>query len=114
MIIIFIRFFINHCIIFPELDDLQPTLNESDEDDDHLDDEDIDKIKLEVDPTEFNAIQSTFNQETIDPPKETKNPQSDFQCYHCGKIIQTLEKVKEHITEVHKCPPRRYGAPRYG
>ena len=101
-------------ISFLELDDLQPTLNESDEDDDHLDDEDIDKIKLEVDSTEFNAIQSTFNQETIDPSKETKNPLSDFQCYHCGKIIQTLEKVKEHITEVHKCPPRRYGAPRYG
>ena len=43
-----------------------------------------------------------------------KDPNSDFQCYHCGKIIQTLDKVKEHILEVHKCPPRRYGDPRQG
>ena len=38
--------------------------------------------------------------------EQTKDPNSEFQCYHCGKIIQTLEKVKEHIQEVHKCPPR--------
>ena len=43
-----------------------------------------------------------------------KDPNSDFQCYHCGKIIQTLDKVKEHIQEVHKCAPRRYGDPRQG
>ena len=43
-----------------------------------------------------------------------KDPNSDFQCYHCGKIIQTLDKVKEHIQEIHKCPPRRYGDPRQG
>ena len=43
---------------------------------------------------------------------QIKDPNSDFQCYHCGKLVQTLEKVKEHIQEVHKCPPRRYGDPR--
>ena len=89
-------------------EDSEDFIEESNQSPDEEDD--LDKIKLEVDPTDY------FNQvleQDLDQAKiETKDPESDFQCYHCGQIIQSLVKVKAHITEVHKCPPRRYGEPR--
>ncbi len=88
-----------------------------------------DKIKLEVEcdleTPDGDFIVPQYDDEDGDenedyvPKRKSKrkrtihrDPNSDFQCYHCGKIIQTLASIKEHITEVHKCPPRRFGEPR--
>ena len=76
------------------------------------------KIKLEVNcDYEIEGTEDIDENDFVAVKKARKcakkrDPDSDFQCYHCGKIIQTLAKIKEHITEVHKCPPRRFGEPR--
>ena len=99
-------------IFFSDFDDSDQHLNPENEDEDDQE-EDFDKIKLEVDPSDFNDEEDITSDITSDfITSDQKDPQSDYQCYHCGKIISTLEKVKEHISEIHKCPPRRYGEPR--
>ena len=72
---------------------------------------------MEVDPSDFHDDEEITGEITGEITSDLiisdqKDPQSDHQCYHCGKIIPSLEKIKEHISEIHKCPPRRYGEPR--
>jgi hypothetical protein len=116
-------------IYLPELDISHCNPDDTLEDDsDFTSDNNQNGIKMELDcqlaTSEFfddfqDEQPDANNKEMIVRTKKLKkqkskklDPNSDFQCYHCGKIIHTLTNIKQHITQVHKCPPRRYGEPR--
>ena len=90
----------------PEID-----FNEDDDSFEGLDFSKDIKLEVECEPSDYQ------NDENLDLDSDheaeqklaLKDPDSEFQCYLCGHLELGLQKIKEHIQDVHKCAPKKYG-----
>ena len=72
------------------------------------------KLEVECEPSDYQN-EDNLDLDSDDSETETeqklaqKDPNSEFQCYQCGHLEHGLQKIKEHIQDVHKCAPKKYG-----